>query len=302
MTYMISASKLVKIYENNVIALDNVSFDISRKSVLMVVGPNGAGKTTLLRILSTALLPTSGEAYVLGFDIVKEAEEIRKRAAIVPQDSYPDPYLTPQQFISWYLVSRGMSISESRRQARYALEVLQLEDVRNRKCITLSGGERKRVIVAAVIAANAEFLILDEPTAGLDPIGRKTVYEVIRELGKERGIAMSTHLISEAEDVAEDVLIINKGNILAVDSVKKLMQRAPEYSYDVIVREAISGIEACLKDSGFKFSREESRILIHVKDSKELHRAVSVLSEQKLAFTVKKVSLEDVFIKLCQPR
>jgi ABC-2 type transport system ATP-binding protein len=297
---MISVNKLSKIYENKIVALNNVSFSLSRTPIFMVAGPNGAGKTTLLRILSTALMPTSGDVYVLGFDGIKEAKEIRKRTAIAPQDSYPDPYLTPEQFVSWYLISRGMSFSESRRQARYALEILQLDDVRKRKCLTLSGGERRRVIIAAAIATNAELLILDEPTAGLDPIGRRIIYKFIKMLSKERNIILSTHLMGEAEDVADKVLIINKGKMLIMDSVANIMRKVPKYYYNVIAEEYSNDIVVSLEDSGFKPSLEGDRISIHVKDFKELQSVISILSKHKLTFTIKRVNLDDVFIELCR--
>jgi len=295
---LISALRLVRVYEGGVVALDDISFKVDRKCILMIAGPNGAGKTTLLRILSTALLPTSGHASVLGFDVVKEADKIRRRIAIAPQGSYPDPYLTPEQFISWYLVAYGMSINESRKRAKQALELMQLEDVRNRKCMTLSGGEEKRVIIAATIATNAELLILDEPTAGLDPMGRRAIYDRIVRLGGDHGIIMSTHLISEAESVAEKVIVINNGRILALDSVRELMRKVPEYAYKVMVEETGEEIETLLEDVNVKFSLESGRTSVYVKGPEELQRMISKLSDLRLNFTITRVSLEDVFIEL----
>lgn len=299
---MISVQRLVRVYEGGVVALDDISFEVDRKCILMIAGPNGAGKTTLLRILSTALLPTSGHASVLGFDVIKEADKIRRRIAIAPQGSYPDPYLTPEQFISWYLVAYGMAINESRKRAKQALELMQLEHVRNRKCMTLSGGEEKRVIIAATIATNAELLILDEPTAGLDPMGRRAIYDTIVRLGGDHGIIMSTHLISEAESFAEKVLIIDKGRILALDSVRELMRKVPEYAYKVMIEETGKEIETLLEDVNVKFFYESGRTSVYVRGPEELQRMISKLSDLKLNFTITRVSLEDVFIELVSNR
>ena len=299
---LIYVEKLVKIYNGNIVALNNISFKIDRKCSLLVAGPNGAGKTTLLRILATTLLPTSGNVTVLGFDVVKQAENIRKKVAIAPQDSYPDPYMTPEQFIFWYLVARGMSINESRKQAKYALELLQLEHVKNRKCLTLSGGERKRVIVAAIIATNAELLILDEPTAGLDPMGRRAVYDMINKFSRDHGIIMSTHLIGEAEAVAEKVLLINKGRILALDSVRNLLGKFAQYEYRIFVEEANKNLETYLENMNVKFLHENGRIVIYIRSSEELQYLISKLSELRLNFTIKRVNLEDVFIELMANR
>lgn len=299
---MISVQNLVKVYQGGIVGLDNVSFNCDRKCILMVAGPNGAGKTTLLRILSTALQPTSGDAFVLGFSVVRQPAEIRKRVAVVPQDSFPDPYLTPKQFVTWYLVARGMSVSEAGKQAEYALELLKLEHVKNRKCLTLSGGERRRVVVAATIATDAELLFLDEPTAGLDPIGRKAIYDLVTRLGRSQGVVMSTHLIGEAEMVAEKVLVINKGRILAFDSVKELLRKVAKYDYRVIIEEARKDLKTYLENMDVKFFYESGRISIYTRSPDELYHVISKLSELRLNFTIKRVSLEDVFIELVSNR
>lgn len=294
--------KLVKIYEGGIVALDNLDFDIDRRCILMVAGPNGAGKTTLLRIISTALLPTSGHASVLGFDVVKQAEKIRERIAFVPQESLPDPYLTAEQFVSWYLVARGMSISDSRKQARYALELLQLDHVRSRKTLALSGGERRRVVVAAAIAANAELLILDEPTAGLDPIGRRAVHDMIRQLGREHGVILSTHLLSEAERVADRVLVIDKGQILALASVEELLRKVAPYEYVIFVEKTSTDLETYLGGADAKFFYEDGGISIYIKGTQGLQHVISKLAELGSRFTIRRVSLDDVFIELLSNR
>ena len=191
MTKTVEVRGLTKVYPPNIDALRGVTFDLAGRALYVIAGPNGAGKTTLLRILYTALLPTSGEAYVFGYDVVKEAVEIRKHIAVVPQDAMPEPYLTPREFIELYLITRGFSRNDAVREARRALKIVGLEHVSNKLCLSLSGGEGKRVLVAAVLATNAELLFLDELTAGLDsavePVHKVGLDDAFRELVR-RGV------------------------------------------------------------------------------------------------------------------
>ena len=295
---MLWAKDLVKVYANGVVALDRISFCIPEKSILVVGGPNGAGKTTLIRIVSTALRYTSGEVNVHGFDARKEAEKIRRISAVTPQESRPDGYMTPEQFVSWYLVSRGISISESKSRARHALELLRIDHVKDRKCLALSGGEMRRVMVATTIATQADLLILDEPVAGLDPVGRRAVYGAIHELSKDHDIIMSTHLIGETEDLAGDILLINKGQILACGSIKEFMRRTAKYSHTVIIDSNDRKLEIELDNLSIRFLREKQHILAYVRNSDQLLDVMSLLAGTKLPFSVRKISLDDIFVEL----
>lgn len=209
-------------------ALRGVTFEVGRNIVLGVLGPNGAGKTTLVRILTTELMPSEGRALVAGFDVVKEPEKVRKVIAAVPQESRPIDFLTPYEFVLSYLLLRGLSLREARRRTREVLQVFGLWEVRNREVDALSGGMKRRVLVAAVFAADAEVVFLDEPTTGLDVYSRRLVWNAVSEL-KKRGatVVLTTHYVEEAAALSDAVLVLNRGRVVDFAPPDKLVEKVP---------------------------------------------------------------------------
>jgi ABC-2 type transport system ATP-binding protein len=197
----IRAIRLQKTYSNGVEALKAVDLSLPLTGIFTLVGPNGAGKTTFLRILSTQLLPTSGQAFVLGYDVVREAVEVRKHVAVAPQDAVTEGLYTPWDYCYYFARLRGMSTTDSKLSAKESLDVVGLWELRNRLCAELSGGQRKRVIVAAALATQADILMLDEPTSGLDPIARRDVWNALNELVRRKGktVLLTTHSMEKAE-------------------------------------------------------------------------------------------------------
>jgi ABC-2 type transport system ATP-binding protein len=209
-------------------ALRGVTFEVGRGVVLGVLGPNGAGKTTLVRILTTELMPSEGRALVAGFDVVKEPEKVRKVIAAVPQESRPIDFLTPYEFVLSYLLLRGLSLREARRRTREVLQVFGLWEVRDREVDALSGGMKRRVLVAAVFAADAEVVFLDEPTTGLDVYSRRLVWNAVSEL-KKRGatVVLTTHYVEEAAALSDVVLVLNRGRVVDFAPPDKLVEKVP---------------------------------------------------------------------------
>ncbi|MCI4446499.1 MAG: ABC transporter ATP-binding protein [Pyrobaculum sp.] len=209
-------------------ALRGVTFEVGRGVVLGVLGPNGAGKTTLVRILTTELMPSEGRALVAGFDVVKEPEKVRKVIAAVPQESRPIDFLTPYEFVLSYLLLRGLSLREARRRTREVLQAFGLWEVRNREVDALSGGMKRRVLVAAVFAADAEVVFLDEPTTGLDVYSRRLVWNAVSEL-KKRGatVVLTTHYVEEAAALSDVVLVLNKGQVVDFAPPDRLVEKVP---------------------------------------------------------------------------
>lgn len=224
---MILAEDLAKKF-GDIWALDGVSFAVGGGRVASVLGPNGAGKTTLVRILITELLPTRGRAEVMGLDVVKDAEKLRGRIAAVPQEGQPIGFLTPYEFIYAYLLLRGLPRREARRRALRAIDELELGEVKGREVQTLSGGTKRRVLLAAVLAADADVVFLDEPTTGLDVVSRRIVWNAIGAMrNKGAAVLLTTHYVEEAQALSDVVVVLNKGRVVDAGPPEALIERVP---------------------------------------------------------------------------
>ncbi|MEM0201188.1 MAG: ABC transporter ATP-binding protein, partial [Candidatus Micrarchaeaceae archaeon] len=175
----IACKKLSKTYSDGKKALKNITFSFKGNGIISFIGKNGAGKTTLIRILSTELMPTSGSVIMNDIDIIKNPELIRDRIAIVPQEARAIQWLTPKQTITSYLMYRGFGFIESQKKANEAFKKVLLNSQINKINRILSGGTKRKVLVATVISSGAKIIFLDEPTTGLDPISRNELWEVI---------------------------------------------------------------------------------------------------------------------------
>ena len=162
-----------------------MSFTVPTKGIFTLIGRNGAGKSTLTRILATLLEPTSGSARIDGLDVMTDARRLRQKIAVVPQEGRAVAWISPVQTVSTYLLWRGYGYGESRRKALEALSSVGLENQANRLNRTLSGGMKRKVLVAMVLASEADVIFLDEPSTGLDPISRRELWDLLVALGKE---------------------------------------------------------------------------------------------------------------------
>jgi len=213
--YAIESEDLWKTYDGVHWALAGVDLVVREGEVLALLGRNGAGKTTFIRIASSLLKPTRGTVRVLGMDVTREAGRVRERVALVPQEGRPSNLNTPWSHVYYYLIARGLPRSEARLRARRYLQDLELWEVKDVICGNLSGGMRQRVLVAMALATEADVLFLDEPTIGLDPISKQTVWERIRASAIEgRTVIVTTHNMEEAETISDRVAVINAGRIV----------------------------------------------------------------------------------------
>lgn len=201
-------------------AIDNLSFDARKGEILGFLGPNGAGKTTTMRILTGYMPPTDGKAEVAGFDIVEQSLEVRKRVGYMPETVPLYPDMTVYDYVKFMADLRRVANASDRIDE--LLEKLNLLDRADSYIGSLSKGMRQRVGLAQAMVHKPDVLILDEPTIGLDPVQIIDVRNIIRELGKEHTILLSTHILSEAQQVCNRVLIINKGKIVAEDTPQQL--------------------------------------------------------------------------------
>ena len=219
---MIEVINLTKRYKDGTVALDNLSFTTNVKNIT-ILGRNGAGKTTLTRILSTQLLPTEGTARVEGFDVVKEAKKVRKIIASIPQEAQPYGMATPYEHLIMYLTARGVSMSEASEIARKTLKEIGLWEVKDKPADYLSGGMKRKIFVAMALASNAEVILLDEPTVGLDPYSRTEVWSILKE--SDSKLVLTTHYMEEAEELSDEVVLLHKGRLIAKGSVEDLLSK-----------------------------------------------------------------------------
>jgi ABC-2 type transport system ATP-binding protein len=227
-------------------ALHSISFDANQGEIVGFLGPNGAGKTTTMRILTGYMPPTEGTAIVAGYDVVEESMEVRKRVGYLPETVPLYNDMTAQEYLKFMADLRKIPEAEDR--AHETLEMVDLQDRANSYIGTFSKGMRQRVGLAQALLHRPEVLILDEPTIGLDPTQVVEVRNVIREIGKDRTVLFSTHILSEAQQICDRVLIINKGQIVAEDTPENLQSRVLGAERVILrVRGDADGLDATVK-------------------------------------------------------
>ena len=222
---MISVKDLTKKYARST-AVDHISFEVQKGEVVGFLGPNGAGKTTTMRILTCFLPPTEGTAKVAGFDVLEQPLEVKKRIGYLPESPPIYPEMDTTEYLTFVGRLKGLSGSDLRRRVDDICERCRIADVKKKLLGKLSKGYRQRVGLAQAIIHNPEVLILDEPTAGLDPKQINETRDLIKALAGDHTIILSTHILSEVEQTCEKVIIINKGRLMATDSVADLQNRA----------------------------------------------------------------------------
>jgi len=304
---MIEVKNLEKRYGDHV-AVRNISFSVDKGEILAFLGPNGAGKTTTMRILSGAIPATAGTAIVAGFDIFDQPMEVKRRLGYLPEHLPIYPDLTVTEYLNFVGKIKGLSGNALQAGLNSVLEKCGLADVSKRLIANLSRGYRQRVGLAQAIIHNPEVLILDEPTVGLDPKQIIEIRELIKNLRGEHTIVLCTHILPEATAVCQKVVIINKGQIVAVDSQERLsaqMQTSERLSFTIQEHERLNtdkilGIEGVLKLS--PDTEHSGAFVVETKLGSDVRSAVAkIIVEDGLGLLELKsltVSLEDVFLHL----
>jgi ABC-2 type transport system ATP-binding protein len=226
----IEAYNLSKIYKGTrVPALENISLKIDKGQIFTLLGRNGAGKTTFVRICATQLLPTSGTLKVSGYDVISQAEHIRKFISVVPQEGRPLRALTPWDHVYNWLKIRGEEKSIAKIKTEKILERFELLKVKDKPAMNLSGGMKQKILVAMATAVDADLLFLDEPTIGLDPVSRRQVWNLMQDLKKEgKTILLTTHYMDEAEILSDKIVIIDNGKIVKEGNISELRKIIPQ--------------------------------------------------------------------------
>lgn len=298
----IKINNLSKIYKNQkTYSLDNISLEIKSGIIFGLLGPNGAGKSTIINILADLVYKTSGSIEVLGKDYSKELNEIKPRIGIVPQELNMDPFFTPFELLE--LQAGLYGVPKEKRQTKKILKLLALEDKADAYARTLSGGMKRRLLIAKAMVHDPEILILDEPTAGVDVELRQTLWDNIRSLKTQgKTIIITTHYLHEAENLCDEIAIINKGKLLVLDETKKIKSKM-NYKKITIEHDDSKVIDTDIfKDLKISFIKGINSLTIEYDPKLVTHQELL----QKLAglqINIKDIKIEDndfeeLFIKL----
>jgi ABC-2 type transport system ATP-binding protein len=300
---VISIQGLSKAYANGVKALENVNLEIRKGEIFALLGPNGAGKTTLINIICGLVTPTGGKVLVEGFDNIRDYRSARQRIGLVPQELAVDMFETVMATVTF---SRGL-FGKAPKPAyiEKLLRDLTLWDKRKAKVMELSGGMKRRVIIAKALAHEPDILFLDEPTAGVDVELRRDMWKLIHEL-RETGVTiiLTTHYIEEAEDMADRVGIIRKGDVFLVDEKAALMKKLGRRELTLSLHDALTTVPDAL--AGWNLTlRHDGTTLVYQFDANEEHTEIPVLlrrlTELDIGFKdleTSKSSLEEIFVGL----
>ncbi|MBS3985712.1 MAG: ABC transporter ATP-binding protein [Selenomonadales bacterium] len=221
----ISCGGLAKAFRNT-LAVEGVSFSVPKGRVVALLGPNGAGKTTTLRMLTTVIKPDAGTATVCGRDILRESLSVRKAIAIVSQSTWLNHYLSLRDNILTYLLLRGLTWTEAQRRTQWAIDAFELGQHTAKRSEELSGGLRRRTMVARALACSAQCYFLDEPSIGLDPGAKQTFWKQLSALVRHAGATtfLTTHSMDEVEALCDDVILIDQGKVITSGSVQELVE------------------------------------------------------------------------------
>jgi ABC-2 type transport system ATP-binding protein len=315
---MIKVEGLTKRYARKV-AVDNISFEVEKGQIVGFLGPNGAGKTTTMRVLTCFLPPTSGGANVAGFDVIEQPMEVKKRIGYLPENPPVYPDMEVHEYLDFVGRIKGLPTSELTKRVNEVCEKVAISDVRKTLIGKLSKGYKQRVGIAQAIIHNPDVLILDEPTAGLDPHQIIETRDLIKGLAGEHTIILSTHILPEVEQICERVVIIAKGKLVATDTVANLTSRlrgAETVAVEVLPRdgatldsgvvqqklEQVAGVSRVIpkehRDGKLHFTVEslEGR---HIRP--ELARAVIESGWNLNELHAMGLSLEEIFLQLTAP-
>ena len=303
MSKIISVQNLTKKYSNEFIAIKNLSLDIYEGEIIALLGPNGAGKTTLISTICGLSSITSGSIKVRGLDVIEDYRKTREIIGLVPQELSLEPF---EKVINSIKFSRRLFGKKNDDDfIDDLLKKLHLFDKKNEIIKSLSGGMKRRVLIAKALSHNPKILFLDEPTAGVDVELRKDMWSIIKELKKDGvTIILTTHYIEEAEMIADRIGIINNGELLLVEDKQKLIQKMSIKTLKVNLKKTITKIPNELKMYNLKLSDEGNCFLYNYQTGKEKTGITALLSNMNKIgvelqdIETKQTSLEDIFVKI----
>ena len=302
---VLTVENLTKVYSNSKIkkkntALNDLSFQVQHGEVFGLLGPNGAGKTTFLSILGGTVAKTSGNVNVWGFDLDKNPRQVKASIGIVPQEVNLDAFFSPRKLLE--LQAGLYGVTKKDRITDLILKMVALEDKADAYSRSLSGGMKRRLLIAKAMVHQPPILILDEPTAGVDVELRKNLWTNVKELNKEGvTIILTTHYLFEAQEMCDRIAIIDKGNLVALDTTQKLLDRIQTKKITFKVENM--DVNKILKMEGiqFKISSKDSISVTYEKNSFNFEEIINYLSKNGikiLDIVTEDGDLEDVFVQL----
>ncbi len=304
---IISVSNLSKTYASGFTALRNVNLDIRRGEIFALLGPNGAGKTTLISIICGIVNPSEGRVLADGHDIITDFRAARSRIGLVPQELTTDAFETVWATVSF---SRGLFGKPANpAHIEKILKDLSLWDKKDNKIITLSGGMKRRVMIAKALSHEPQILFLDEPTAGVDVELRRDMWEVVRSL-RETGVTiiLTTHYIEEAQQMADRVGVISKGEIILVEEKAELMRKLGRKQLTLQLQGQLDSLPAALASHGLELA-EGGHEIVYTYDTQGERTGITTLlkdlNDNGIRFNdlqTKQSSLEEIFVNLVRER
>ncbi len=301
---VLSVKNLNKIYNskdsNSINALNNLNLDVKEGEIFGLLGPNGAGKTTFINILAGTVIKTSGEVNVWGFSLDKNPRQIKASIGIVPQEVVLDPFFSPRKLLE--LQAGLYGVKKKERITDSILKLVSLDKQANSYARSLSGGMKRRLLIAKALVHQPPIIFLDEPTAGVDVELRKNLWENVKSLNKQGvTIILTTHYLEEAEEMCDRIGILNKGNLVALDSTKNLLNKILTKKVTFKVNKKIE-IKDNELDSLKIISNKENEICISYEKSKvnieEVINLVKKTNVQIYDISTDDGDLEDVFLLL----
>lgn len=302
MTSILSIKNLNKIYGNNFNALKNINLEIQKGEIFALLGPNGAGKTTLINIICGIVNPSKGEVLVDGYDIVKDFRKTRSLIGLVPQELVAEAFETV-----WHTVNFSRGLFGKAPDPAYienVIKQLSLWDKKDNKLMTLSGGMKRRVMIAKALSHEPQILFLDEPTAGVDVSLRQDMWKQMRAL-QESGVTiiLTTHYIEEAEEMADRIGVINNGEIIVIENKDDLMKKLGSKQLILELQDPLHFIPSSLSKWTLELSSDKSRLTYTYDSTKEnsIPDLLSAICSAGILFKdiqTKQSSLEEIFIKL----
>ena len=305
MTNMLSITGLSKRYNDGQVALENVSFDVKEGEILALLGPNGAGKTTLISAVCGLVVPTAGQVTVGGFDTRSNYRLARSLIGLVPQEIALEPF---EKVINTVRFSRGLfGKSPNDDQIEIVLRQLSLWDKKDSKILQLSGGMKRRVLIAKALAHEPRVLFLDEPSAGVDVELRRDMWKLVSDL-KSQGVTiiLTTHYIEEAEAIADRVGVISKGKLILLEEKKALMKRMGRKKVEISLQSPIAVIPAKMQNFDLYLS-DDGLTINYLYDAKassneitKLLNEISISNLQISDLKTSQSSLEEIFVSLIE--